>query len=224
MDVFGIHFSWSDVPGHVAYIVIGISYLLTSIFWLRIAAVIGLALEILYFVISGSGLWTSIFWDSVFILINIVMLAALIRDRLSLKLTADQKAFLAPLMKELDKAQIAQLLRTGAWRTLSGGDVITREGETVQDLTFVCDGLTEVRVRDQVVAHVGPGNFIGDISFAMGSPATATVVADGEVRVLALDQTKLRTLCSKDQQIASALYRRIGGGLADKMRGATGRL
>ncbi len=224
MDVLGITFSWSDIPGHVAYVVIGISYLLTSIFWLRIAAVVGLALEILYFVVSGSGLWTSIFWDSIFILINVVMLAALIRDRLSLRLTANQKTFLAPLMKEHDKAQIAQLLRTGGWRTLSAGETITREGEAVSDLTFVSDGLTEVRVRDQVVAHVGAGNFIGDVSFAMGSVATATVVADGDVRVLALDQAKLRALCEKDQQIASALYRRIGGGLADKMRGATGRL
>jgi CRP-like cAMP-binding protein len=216
--------NWNDIPGHLAYIIIAISYLLTNIFWLRIAAVVGLALEIFYFVVTGSGLWTSVFWDTIFILINLVQVALLVRDRLSLRLTADQKAFLAPLMAELDKAQIAQLLRTGAWKTLDSGHILTREGEPVTDLTFICDGQTEVRVRDQTIAHVGPGNFIGDVSFAMGSPATATVLAEGEVRVLAFDQVRLKALCTKDQQIASAMYRRIGGGLATKMKSATGKL
>ncbi len=81
-----------------------------------------------------------------------------------------------------------------------------------------------MRVKDQLVAHVGAGAFVGDISFATRVPATATVVTDDAVRVLAFDQEKLKMLCKRDEQIAHALYRRIGGGLADKMRVATGKL
>jgi CRP-like cAMP-binding protein len=211
-------FDWDAVPGHIAYAIIAISYLLTNIFWLRIAAVVGIAFEIVYFAVSGSPVWTSILWDSAFILINLVQVARLVRDRLSLKLTADQRAFIAPIVGRLDKAQIAQLLRTAEWRELAVGSVVTVEGRPVADLTFICQGRTEVRVKDQIVAHVGSGAFIGDVSFTTGVTATATVTVDEPARVLAFDQDKLHALCKRDQQIGSALYRRIGGGLADKMR------
>ena len=56
------------------------------------------------------------------------------------------------------------------------------------------------------------GSFVGDVSFTTGVPATATVVALETARVLAFDQARLKALCARDEQIASALYRRIGGG------------
>ena len=224
VEILHQFFNWAAVPGHLAYAVIAVSYLLTNIFWLRVAAVVGLSLEIVYFLISGSPVWTSIVWDTVFILINLVQVIRLLRDRLSLRLTTDQMAFLDPIVGDLDKAQIAQLLRTGEWRTLEPGAALTVEGVPVKELTFVCDGRTEVAVKGQVIAHVASGAFVGDVSFTTGLAATATVVAEVTSRVLAFDQMKLKALCVRDEQIASALYRRIGGGLADKMRRTTDRL
>jgi CRP-like cAMP-binding protein len=224
LDILDQFFTWQALPGHVAYAIIAVSYLLTNIFWLRVAAVVGIAFEMVYFVVSGSPVWTSMVWDTVFILINLVQVVRLLRDRLSLRLTPDQRAFIAPIVGDLDKAQIAQLLRTGAWRSLEPGTRLTVEGEPVEDLTFICEGRTEVRVRGQTVAHVTGGSFIGDVSFTTGEPATATVVTDQVSRVLAFDQARLKALCHKDGQIASALYRRIGGDLAGKMRDTTGRL
>ncbi len=46
----------ADMPGHLSYIVFAISYLLTSIFWLRVTAIVGIALEIIYFHYSGGDL------------------------------------------------------------------------------------------------------------------------------------------------------------------------
>jgi CRP-like cAMP-binding protein len=224
VDILDQFFTWQALPGHVAYAIIAVSYLLTNIFWLRVAAVVGIGFEIVYFIVSGSPVWTSMAWDAVFILINLVQVVRLLRDRLSLRLTPDQRAFIAPIVGDLDKAQIAQLLRTGDWRTLEAGTQLTAEGEPVSDLTFICEGRTEVRVRGLTVAHVTAGSFIGDVSFTTGAPATATVVADQPSRVLAFDQGRLKALCAKDGQIASALYRRIGGDLAGKMRDTTGRL
>jgi CRP-like cAMP-binding protein len=224
LSIWDQFFSWAAVPGHVAYAIIAISYLLTNIFWLRLAAVVGIGFEIVYFLLSGSAVWPSIVWDTAFILINLVQLGILLRDRFSLKLTEDEKAFIKPIVGDLDKAQVAQLLRTAQWRTLPPGTVVTTEAEPVQELTFICEGQTQVRVRDQLVAHVGAGAFVGDVSFATGVPATATVTTEEAVRVLAFDQERLKLLCKRDEQIAHALYRRIGGGLADKMRVATGRL
>jgi hypothetical protein len=224
LSIWDQFFGWGALPGHIAYAIIAVSYLLTNMFWLRLAAVVGIGFEIVYFLCSGSAVWPSIAWDSAFILINLAQLGILLRDRFSLRLSKDEEAFIRPIVGDLDKAQVAQLLRTAEWRSVAAGTVVTRETEPVRELTFICQGQTQVRVRDQLVAHVGAGAFVGDVSFATGVAATATVVAEEALRVLAFDQDKLKALCKRDEQIAHALYRRIGGGLADKMRAATGRL
>ncbi|MBN9017593.1 MAG: cyclic nucleotide-binding domain-containing protein [Rhizobiales bacterium] len=213
------------IVGNLTYIVVGISWLLTNIMWLRIVAVIGLCLEITYMSQQPGGpVWTTMGWDTVFITINLVQLAILVRDRLSLKLTKEERVYLAPVLERLDKAQIARMLRTGGWKTLEPGTMITREGDPVSDLTLICAGRAEVKVHDAILAHVGPGVFIGEIAFTTGRPATASVMVTETVRILALDQAKLRQLCKQDQQIASAIYALIGGGLADKMHASNERM
>jgi CRP-like cAMP-binding protein len=224
LDILRQLFSWDALPGHIGFAIIAISYLLTNIFWLRLAAVVGIGGDLIYSLASTPPDWTSSFWDTVFILINLAQLFRLLRDRISLRLSLDERAFLAPIVGRLDKAQIAQLLRTAEWRTLQPGEVLTVENTQVKDLTFICSGSTEVRAKGQLVAHIGPGAFVGDVSFTTGVLATATVMVDEEARVLAFDQIRLKALCVRDQQIASALYQRIGGGLADKMRVTTDRL
>ena len=84
MDELGTLFSLSNLPGHISYLLIAISYWLTDIFWLRVVAVVGLSLEILYFWHSGGDLRTGMGWDLIFIAINLYQLYRLVKDRLSL--------------------------------------------------------------------------------------------------------------------------------------------
>lgn len=213
------------ILGNLTYIVVAISWLLTNIMWLRLTAVVGLLLEITYMSMQPGGpVWTTMGWDTVFVTINLVQLAILLRDRLSLKLSKEERVYLKPVLERLDKAQIARLLRTGGWKTLEPGAVITQEGEAVADLVLICAGRAEVKVRDTVLAHVGPGVYIGEIAFTTGRPATATVTVSETCRILALDQKKLRQLCAQDREIASAIYALVGGGLADKMHASNERM
>lgn len=206
------------VIGNLAYVVVAISWLLTNILWLRVAAIIGLCLEITYMSQQPSGpVWTTMGWDTVFITINLVQLAILLRDRLSLKLSKEERVYLAPVIERLDKAQVARMLRTGGWKTLEPGTLLTHENQPVGELILLCSGWAEVYVRNEMVALIGPGSFIGEIAFTTGRTATATVTVTERSRVLALDQQKLRALCKQDKQIASAIYHLVGGGLADKM-------
>lgn len=213
------------IVGNLTYIVIAISWLLTNIMWLRIVAVLGLCLEITYMSQQPGGpVWTTMGWDSVFVAINLVQLAIIVRDRLSLRLTKEERVYLAPVLERLDKAQIARMLRTGGWKTLEPGAVMTQEGQAVDDLILICAGRAEVKVHGSLVAHVGPGVYIGEMAFTTGRPATATVTVTEACRVLALDQKKLRQLCNQDREIASAIYALVGGGLADKMHASNERL
>ena len=56
MDDLATIFSFNNLPGHLSYLLIAVSYWMTRIFWLRLVAVVGLSLEIVYFLLSGGDL------------------------------------------------------------------------------------------------------------------------------------------------------------------------
>jgi hypothetical protein len=124
MDQLGALFSLSNLPGHISYSLIAISYWLTDIFWLRVVAVVGLSLEILYFWHSGGDLRTGIGWDLLFILINLYQLYRLMKDRLSLRLPEGDRELLRSVLTGLEDSQIARLLNAGAFRDLANGTTL----------------------------------------------------------------------------------------------------
>ncbi len=210
---------WGDAAGHISYLIIAISYWLTNIYWLRVTAVIGLCLEIAYFVlVSGVTLYTGIGWDLVFIAINLFHLLRLTRERLRVRLAADDRDLLRTLFDGLDDAQIGMLLNSASWHTAPVGEQLTAEGAPVPALMLIAAGQVSVEVGDRAIARMGPGSFIGEMAFLTGGTASATVTVTHPTRVMMIEQTRLKTLLVIDSQIAAVLHRLLGADLAQKLR------
>ena len=60
---------------------------------------------------------------------------------------------------------------------LAAGAVLTREGRVGEDCYLILDGQAEVTIGGEVVAQVGPGEFVGEIALLSGAPRSATVRA-----------------------------------------------
>jgi CRP-like cAMP-binding protein len=217
METLSSYFAISDIPGHVSYLIIAISYCLSNIYWLRVAAVVGLALEIMYFLLTSSALYAGIAWDLIFIAINAFHLVLLTRDRFSIRLAADEHSLIKGAFAGLHDAQIAQILKTGTWREIEVGSKLTEEGRPVQELYFIQRGRLGVHTKGNHVAELGQGCFVGEIAFLTGNAATATVVADEETRLIAFNHARLLTACRRDDQIAAAMHKLIGRDLASKI-------
>jgi CRP-like cAMP-binding protein len=217
MDSLSSYFALSDIPGHVSYLIIAISYCLTNIYWLRVAAVLGLGLEILYFILTSNLLYTGIAWDLIFIAINGFHLVLLTRDKFSLRRSGDEHAMMKTAFAGLHDSQIAQILKAGSWRELVAGTRVTEEGRKVEALYFIQRGRLAVYANGMHVAELGPGALIGEVAFLTGCSATATVVAHDESRVIAFDHERLSRACRRDDQIATAMHRLIGCDLARKI-------
>ena len=144
--------SWSDVPGHVSYVLIALSYWMTNVFWLRVIAVIGLVFEILYFRMSSGDMHTGVGWDIIFIAINLYQIFRLVLDKRRLRYMKELHLLSQGAFASLTREQLAQLVKVGSWRTLEPGTEVTREGEPVKDLILICDG-------QMVVEKSGPNNY-----------------------------------------------------------------
>ena len=218
MDEVATMFSFNNFFGHFSYLLIAISYWLTDIFWLRLVAVVGLSFEILYFWHSGGDLRTGIGWDVIFIIINAYQLYRLLRDRLSLRLPEADRDLLRSVLTGLDDSQIARLLAAGAFCDLADGTTLAIEDEPLEKIHFICAGRVGVTIAGREVSHLERGNFVGEVAFLTEKPATATVIAEGDVRALVFERDKLSQFFKNETEVAGLIYQLLGRELAQKIK------
>jgi CRP-like cAMP-binding protein len=218
MDELGTIFSLNNWPGHLSYLLIAISYWLTDIFWLRMVAVVGLSLEILYFWHSGGDLRTGIGWDLIFIAINLYQIYRLMKDRLSLRLPEPDRELLRSVLSGLDDSQIARLLVAGEFCDIADGTTLAKENKPLERMFFICSGRVRVTIASREVACLERGNFVGEVAFLTERPATATVIAEGDVRALAFESSKLSQFFRNEAQVAGLIYQLLGRELAQKIK------
>ncbi|ODR99668.1 hypothetical protein AUC69_08595 [Methyloceanibacter superfactus] len=218
MDDLAAIFSFSNLPGHVSYALIALSYWMTNMFWLRVVAVVGLALEIVYFLSTGGDLRAGIGWDLVFIAINLYQIYSLMKDRLSLRLPEADRDLLRRVLVGLDDSQIARLVVASDLRDIPEGTTLAEEGEVLGTLFFICSGRVQVSIAGRDVSQLEPGNFVGEVAFLTERPASATVVCRTPVRALAFERGKLNQFFKNETEVAGLIYQLIGRELAHKMK------
>lgn len=218
MDDLAAIFSLNNWPGHLSYVLIAISYWLTDMFWLRLVAIVGLSLEIVYFLLSGGDLRTGIGWDLVFIVINAYQISRLVQDRLSLRLPKADRDLLRSVLTGLDDAQIARLLAAGRFSDVAKGTTLAEENKPLDTLFFICAGHLKVMISGREVAHLEKSNFVGEVAFLTGKPATATVVAEDSVRALVFERAELNRFFRNEAEVAGLIYQLLGRELAHKIK------
>lgn len=217
MEKLADYFNLGDLAGHASYIMIAISYYATTIYWLRVMAVVGLLLEILYFALSGGAMYTGIAWGIVFVLINVYQIHRLVRERMNLNRMSDLALLRQGALAGLDNAQLSRLVTAGSWRSIEPGSRLTRQGKPVEELVLLCAGSAFVEVDDKPVARLHAGTFCGEMAFISGEPASATVTVHQPIRAFVFDMEKLQALGDEDELVASAIYNAIGRDLTHKL-------
>ncbi len=211
-------FLWSDLPGHLSYALIALSYWLTNIFWLRVVALVGLLFEILYFRLAGgSELHVGIGWDVIFILINGYQIYRLVAERRALASLAEVQMLRQGAFAGFDATKLAALLKAGAWADFDTGTKLTVEGEPVRHLVLICDGGATVEAGSRQIATLHNGAFVDEMAFLSGNPASATVTIKRPTHAFVFDLKKLAVLAQTNEAVAADLHRVLGRDLAQKL-------
>jgi len=104
-------------------------------------------------------------------------------------LTLDRRSELlaaCPLFRGIDPSGLERLAQVATAVDFPAGHVIARQGEIGTGFFVVVEGAVRV-VRDGVVlAHLGPGEFFGELSVLDRMPRNATVSAEAATTCLAL--------------------------------------
>lgn len=84
----------------------------------------------------------------------------------------------------------------------AAGQVIVAQGQVGNGLYIIVDGRAVATSGQERLAEFGPGDFFGELTVIDQEPRSATVVAEGACRCLALASWDLLDLLRGDPQLA----------------------
>jgi CRP-like cAMP-binding protein len=118
-----------------------------------------------------------------------------------------------PLARELTPDEIAALAALVNIRNFSDGEVLVPAGSSDNHLHVVIAGRIEVVHTSgqgpSVLARLGPGDLVGELSFMDDEPRYASLIAAGPTVVLALARGDLETLLESSPRIVYKVMRAI---------------
>jgi CRP-like cAMP-binding protein len=104
--------------------------------------------------------------------------------------------------------------------TFAKGQTIIQQGKTARTVFLVLRGKAKVESASQLkIADIGPGEIAGEMSFLERCPASASVLAEDDMEVLAIDWKSLEDLFELFPHLASRFYRSLAVNLSRRLRG-----
>jgi CRP-like cAMP-binding protein len=122
-----------------------------------------------------------------------------------------------PLFTGLDESGLAAVSAAAVEVDFPADRVIAREGEIGTGLFIIGGGRVRVMRDGQAIAHLGPGEFFGELSVLDGGPRNATVITDEPTTCLALATWDAERVLREQPGVALTVLRV----LARRLREAT---
>ena len=151
--------------------------------------------------------------------INIVsecdLVSAQIADKVRQRVMATR---LAETLPRLSPQQVERYLPNFKLIRYESGEAIVRQGEPADMFYILTTGRVEVSSHrpsgeDLILAHLGPGEWFGEMGLLLGSPRTATVRARGDVEVMGLDRENFQALMAdsdpSNSDVSSVMFQRL---------------
>jgi len=118
------------------------------------------------------------------------------------------------IFSELSKRELKTVSRLMTELELDAGSQLTRQGEPGREFIIICTGTAKVEIDDTTVAHLGPGDFLGELAVISGTPRTATVTATSPMVVEILNRREFMALLDE----SSSLGRKILVGAVKRLQ------
>lgn len=202
--------------GHFTYALLILSMLMRRMVTLRLLAVASGVTKIIYrgfFMVDP----VSVLWETIFVLVNIGQLLLIWYYEHHHRFAEEHRHFAQNMPPGVDRSAVKQLLDLSQPMKLEPNTVLTRIGEKVEKLVYITDGIVKVEHDGRVVAICGPGDYIGELSFLSGKPASATAIVVKPTSALVFEQAKLAEAIAGKDQLRRTLESALNMNLAGKL-------
>ena len=203
---------------HCSYALYLFSYSVRDILWLRILSVIGTGLLITYNALPEHVNVSPIAWMSLFTVINTVQIVILILERRPVAMTDEQAELYRNIFHTLKPRDFLRFLKVADDRVAKTGEVIIEEGGPVGGVILLTHGRGQIEVDGRVIAHSPAGQFLGEMSYLTGDPASARVSAADDSRYLFWPSERLTEFFAANRPLNAAFIAILGVDLVAKVK------
>jgi CRP-like cAMP-binding protein len=117
----------------------------------------------------------------------------------------DQTLSRIPIFSECSNRELKAISKLVTPVEVKAGKVLTKEGDQGREFMIIAIGTATVRRNGRKVATLGPGDFFGELAVLAGVPRTATVTADTDMVVEALNRQEFSSLLDESPTLAKKI-------------------
>lgn len=195
-----------------------LAFLMTSMQKLRLLiALSSTSYAFYYYFFPAEPLWLDVGSEVALVVINVFMLAYLAWSNSRVRFDQREQFLYENEFSDLTRVEFNRLLKISEWHLEAPGFVYTVEGQILTDLYYLISGHAEAELPDGNTVSLPQGNVIGEVSFRLQCPASATVTSTEPCMCLHWDQNELRALCDKYFSIKRAVDNVLTSHMARKL-------
>lgn len=215
--------AFHEILGHLSFGLTAASWMLRSVFWLRVVAIVATAMGIWFnWIIPAGPLWQVIAWLTFFMAINLIQTALLVRDMGEVALTNREKSILVAAWPQMHSRDFKVLMGQGSALDFEPGVPILSVGDSTDGVWLVVDGWLEEHRDDGSHYRLGVGATIGGATFIardnLGGSPSQVLAGERGVSMVKWDYATLYALVDKRPRLGAPLYEGITRAMIVKYR------
>ncbi len=109
------------------------------------------------------------------------------------------------LFSELSNRELKKVASFMTPISVRAGRDLTVQGKPGREFMIIAEGTATVRRDGRVIASLGPGDFFGELAVIAGVPRTATVTADTDMVIQALNRREFSSLLDGSPKLAKKI-------------------
>lgn len=117
----------------------------------------------------------------------------------------DQTLAGIPIFSECTRKELKAISKLVTPVNIPAGKVLVKEGDPGREFMIIVSGTATVRRNGRKVASLGPGDFFGELAVLAGVPRTATVIADVDMIVEAMNRQEFSSLLDESPAMAKKI-------------------
>lgn len=213
---------WDWLAG-LSYGMLALSYVMRDMRWLRVIAILAASLDlaIYYNIRPDQPMWVQFGFSMVFVAINMYQLYVLWLDAQGSRFEGDAKVLYESVFKTLTPGEFRRVLALGQFVSVANGVEVLRMGHAVDNVTIMVAGELAIFRQANILSHVSPGAFIGEMGYITGKPASVNVRASKPSRVFSIACASLLELDETSPDLHSKLMGLMGRDIAEKLHRTT---
>lgn len=140
-------------------------------------------------------------------------------DKARARQLAQKREILAKmqLFSRLTERELLRVMQAAEITSYAPGDVIMKEGDKGDELFIVLSGKVSVVRGEATLAHLGPGEHVGEMALIRAVPRSASVLAEVPTEMVKIKRSDFFEILRREHELAIKFLWQFLGVLADRL-------